>query len=267
MDEIVAGLKTWFDSIGWGSIVRAVGIFLVGLLLARLLGSFLGRVFGGRVDPQRRMLLRRAGFYPVVVLAGAAALRELGFDLSVFLGAAGIFTVAIGFASQTSASNVISGLFLIGERAFGVGDVIEVAGITGEVLAIDLLSVKVRTFDNLYVRIPNETMVKSNVTNLSRFPLRRIDLVLRFGYGANLQRVRELLLEIADAEPRVLDEPRPVIFVQEFEAMSVRLQFSVWARRELFVDVRATLQAEVHRRFDEEGIDRPLARMLVNAPA
>ncbi len=110
-------------------------------------------------------------------------------------------------------------------------------------------------------------MVKSNVTNLSKFPLRRIDLVLRFGYGADLQRVRELLLEIADAEPRVLDEPRPLVFVQEFEATSVRLQFSVWARRELFLDVRTTLHAEVHRRFDEEGIDRPLARMLVNAPA
>ncbi|MCA9616745.1 MAG: mechanosensitive ion channel, partial [Myxococcales bacterium] len=177
MNEIVAALKEWSQSIGWSSIARAIVIFLVGLLFARLLSGFLGRVVGARMDAQHRMLLRRAGFYPVVILSGAAGLRELGFDLSVFLGAAGILTVAVGFASQTSASNVISGLFLIGERAFGVGDVIEVGGISGEVLAIDLLSVKVRTFDNLFVRIPNETLVKSNVTNLSRFPLRRIDLV------------------------------------------------------------------------------------------
>ncbi|MCB9613620.1 MAG: mechanosensitive ion channel family protein [Sandaracinus sp.] len=267
MNEIVAALKEWSQSIGWSSIARAIVIFLVGLLFARLLSGFLGRVVGARMDAQHRMLLRRAGFYPVVILSGAAGLRELGFDLSVFLGAAGILTVAVGFASQTSASNVISGLFLIGERAFGVGDVIEVGGISGEVLAIDLLSVKVRTFDNLFVRIPNETLVKSNVTNLSRFPLRRIDLVLRFGYGTDLQQVRELLLEIADSEPRVLDEPRPLVFVQEFEATSVRLQFSVWARRELFVDVRTAMQAAVHRRFDEEGVERPMARMMLDAKA
>ncbi len=261
MDEIVVALGEWSQSIAWSAIVRACAIFFVGLVSARLLGSFLGRVFGGRADPQRRMLARRAGFYPVVLLAGTAALRELGFDLSIFLGAAGIVTVALGFASQTSASNVISGLFLIGERAFGVGDAVEVAGITGEVLSIDLLSVKVRTFDNLFVRIPNETMVKSNVTNLSRFPLRRVDLVLRFGYGADLQRVRDLLLELAAADPRVLDEPQPLVFVQEFEVTSVRMQFSCWARREVFLEVRTALQSAVHRRFEEEGIDRPFARL------
>ena len=83
--------------------------------------------------------------------------------------AAGLLTVALGFAAQTSASNLISGLFLLGERPFVVGDVIRLAsGITGEVVGIDLLSVKIRTFDNLLVRVPNETLLKSELTNLTR---------------------------------------------------------------------------------------------------
>ena len=111
-----------------------------------------------------------------------SALRELGFKLSVLLGAAGVLTVAVGFASQTSASNIISGLFLLGERPFSVGDVIRVGSTTGEVLSIDLLSAKLRTFENLFVRIPNETLIKSEVTNLSRLPVRRLDLKIGIAY-------------------------------------------------------------------------------------
>jgi hypothetical protein len=103
-------------------------------------------------------------------------MRQLGFDFTVLLGAAGIVTVAIGFASQTSASNLISGLFLVWRRRSGIGDIVTVDGVTGEVLSVDLLSTKLRTFDNLQVRIPNETMVKARITTLNRFPLRRVDL-------------------------------------------------------------------------------------------
>jgi hypothetical protein len=92
----------------------------------------------------------------------AGALHQAGLKLGVLPGAAGILTVAIGFASQTSASNLISGLFVIAERPFVVGDIIRVAETTGEVLSVDLLSVKIRTFDNLYVRIPNEGIIREH---------------------------------------------------------------------------------------------------------
>ena len=88
-----------------------------------------------------QILLKRAIFYGIMILMSMSALRELGFDLSVILGAAGILSVAIGFASQTSASNLISGLFLMMERPFSIGDVIRVEQTTGEVISIDLLSV------------------------------------------------------------------------------------------------------------------------------
>ncbi|MBX3246275.1 MAG: mechanosensitive ion channel family protein [Myxococcales bacterium] len=264
MREIVDQLKEWVLGIGWSSMLRAAIFVLVGLFFARLAAGVMGRMFGGRVDKQQTMLLRRLAFYPILLLSITAALREVGFDMSVFLGAAGLFTVALGFASQTSASNLISGLFLIGERSFVVGDFIEVGGVTGEVLSIDLLSAKVRTFDNLYVRIPNETLVKSNVTNLSRFPIRRLDLVLRVGYRSDLSTIRALLLDVIANEPRVLDEPKPLFFAQEFEPTGVRLQFSVWCRREIFFDVRATLQAEIRKRFNEEGVESPAARWTMD---
>lgn len=266
MKEVVEQVKEWVAGIGWASMLRAALFVIIGLLVARLLAGVVARVVAGRVDKQQAMLLRRLAFYPIFLLSITAALREFGFDMSVFLGAAGLFTVALGFASQTSASNLISGLFLIGERSFVVGDFIEVAGVTGEVLSIDLLSAKVRTFDNLYVRIPNETLVKSNVTNLSRFPIRRLDLVLRVGYRSDLSEVRDLLLDVIANEPRVLDEPKPLFFAQEFEPTGVRLQFSVWCRREIFFDIRSSLQAEIRKRFNEAGVESPSARWTMDAP-
>src|SRR5690606_23605267 len=145
---------------------------------------------------QQVMLARRAVYYGLLGLGTASALRELGFNLGVLLGAAGVVTVAVGFGAQTGASDLVSGLFLIGGNAVRVGVLVRVEGLTGEVLSVDLLSVKLRTLDNLYVRVPNETLIKSEVTNLSRFPIRRLDLLLSVEYGTDMRVVERVLREV-----------------------------------------------------------------------
>ncbi|MFB6279261.1 MAG: mechanosensitive ion channel family protein [Salinibacter sp.] len=236
--------------------LRAGIKIVVGIVLGRLAGTGLVHLFADD-DAQRAMILRRASLYGIAGLFTASALMELGVDLSVLLGAAGILTVAIGFASQTSASNVISGLFLLGERPFAVGDVIRVNGTTGEVLSVDLLSVKLRTFDNLFVRIPNETMIKSEVTNLRRFPIRRVDLQVGVAYKEDLHKVREVLMEVADRNPLCLEEPAPLIIFQGFGDSSINHQFSVWAKTENFLDLRNSIPIEIKEAFDEHGIEIP----------
>merc|ERR1712138_241157 len=117
------------------------------------------------------------------------------------------------------------------ERPFEIGDVIEADATIGEVVAIDLLSVKLRTPDNLYVRIPNETLIKTRVVNRSRFPIRRIDLVLGIAYAEDVEKVRDLLLELAQQNTVCLEEPKPFVLVTGFGASSVDLQFSFWVPR------------------------------------
>src|SRR5690606_27640857 len=190
--------------------LRALLIVVVGLVLGRLLGSLAGRVAARRGSAQGQMLTRRFVFYGVMGVAVLMVLDTLGVEVGVLLGAAGILTVALGFASQTSASNLIAGLFLLGERPFSVGEVIQVGGRTGAVLSVDLLSVKLRTFDNLFVRVPNETLIKSEIINLSRHPIRRIEVELRLSYSEDLDKVRRILLELAEDDPDVLEEPEPV---------------------------------------------------------
>jgi small-conductance mechanosensitive channel len=203
------------------------------------------------------MVLRKVAGVVVLLVTLLWVLRELGMDMGVLLGAAGILTVAIGFASQTSASNLISGVFLMAERPFQIGDLIEVGGTQGYVLAIDFLSVKIRTFDNRMVRIPNESMLKSDVTNLTRFPIRRVDLMIGVAYKEDLERVRELLLEVADRNPRSLDEPKPMFLFKGYGDSALEFQFSVWTVQENFYALRTELYLQVKRVFDEAGIEIP----------
>jgi small-conductance mechanosensitive channel len=238
-------------------IVQALLIFLVGWLVARAVSALVWRLSHRKTTPQGAMLLRRVVFYPLIMLTVMAFLNQLGFKLGVLLGAAGILTVAIGFASQTSASNLISGLFLIVERPFVVGDIIQIEGITGEVLSVDLLSVKLRTFDNLYVRVPNESIIKSRVTNNTFFPIRRYDMKIGVAYKEDLERVRNILLDVAEANPLVLVDPRPLFIFLGFGDSSLDMQFSVWGARENYLEVRTQMHLQVKAAFDAHGIEIP----------
>ena len=161
------------EQIPWRNIAAAVVVLIFGLVLTRLARAGLKAVLDGRLSVAQALLARRFVTTAILGLSTAAALDQLGADLSVLFGAAGIITLALGFASQTSASNLISGIFLIGDNTFSVGDTISVGSTTGQVLSIDLLSVKLRKFDNVLVRIPNETLIKTEVTTLTRFPIRQ----------------------------------------------------------------------------------------------
>jgi small-conductance mechanosensitive channel len=230
---------------------------LLGAPLVILASGWARRWIGGRVSPQAGSILGRTVLYGGLAIIAVSTLNELGFSLAPLLGAAGVLGIALGFASQTSVSNVISGFFLIAERPFVVGDLIEVEGVTGRVLSIDSISVKLRTFDNRMVRIPNETLVKSRVTNITRFPIRRVDVRVGVAYKEDVGRVRELLRDIADANPLVLMEPEPVIVFDGFGDSSINFLFGVWATQENWLAVKNSIQEEVKARFDAEGVEIP----------
>ena len=257
MDNLWSHVTDFIDHERLMSMVRAAVILGVGVVLAKIASVAIQRIFGRHMTAHHVMLMRRLVFYLLLLLFTVSALHELGFDLSIVLGAAGILSVAIGFASQTSASNLISGLFLIGERPFSVGDVIKVGDTTGEVLSIDLLSVKLRTYDNLYVRLPNESLIKSEVTTLTKFPIRRLDLLIGVAYKEDINKVRDVLTAVANNDPMCLEEPKPLFIFLGFGESSIDLQFSLWTKRENFIALKTSIQIEIKQAFDQNGIEIP----------
>jgi small-conductance mechanosensitive channel len=151
------------------------------------------------------------------------------------------------------------------ERPFSITDVIKVNDITGEVISIDLLSVKLRTFDNLFVRIPNESMIKSAVTTLTKYPIRRADLKIGIAYKEDIETVRTILLDIAAKNLICLVEPAPVFILTGFGSSSVDIQFSVWARRENFLTLKNTMYMEIKKTFDQQGIEIPFPHVSLYA--
>jgi small-conductance mechanosensitive channel len=247
------------------TLTQALILFVVGYFIAKALSSAMERIVSKKMTTHGVFLLKRTVFYTLLGLFVLSALKHIGIDLTILLSAAGIFTVAIGFASQTSASNLISGIFLMIERPFSIGDVIKVNDISGEVISIDLLSVKLRTFDNLFVRIPNESMIKSAVTTMTKYPIRRADLKLGIAYKEDIEKVRDLLLKIAEKNVICLEEPAPLFILTGFGSSSVDIQFSVWSRRENFLALKNEMYQNIKKTFDEQGIEIPFPHISLYA--
>lgn len=264
MDELLNVLDGLVQAQQLLDIGRAIIIVIAGFIIARVVSSFLARLTRSTLDAHRLMLLRRGSYYAVLALFLITALTQLGFDLSVLLGTAGIVTVALAFASQTSMSNFISGLFLIAENPFEVGDLIQMGSTVGEVLEIDVLSVKLRKFDNTFVRLPNELLIKSEFSTLTKFPIRRIDLPLSVAYKEDFGRVSDVLIDIADRNPLCMEEPRPLVIFQGFGDSAQQLQFSVWAMSANYLDVKNGLAKEIKRAFDAAGIEIPFPQRTVH---
>lgn len=251
------GLNRYLTPEGIRSLLRAGLVVIVGLPLVLVLSRVARRWIGNRYSPHQGMVVGRTILYGGLLLIFVSVLLELGFSLAPLLGAAGIMGIALGFAAQTSVSNIISGFFLMGEQPFKVDDLITVGDVTGKVLSIDTLSVKLRTFDNRMVRIPNENLVKTEFVNLTRFPIRRADVKVGVAYKEDPDRVRDLLFQIAEEHPLALMEPEPQFYFLDFGSSSLDLMFGVWTRTDHFFDFRNQLRAEIKRRFDEAGIEIP----------
>jgi len=242
-------------------LLRLGVLILIGIPLVLIMSKWARQYFTKKYSSQSGMIFGKLISYTGIVVILFSILNEFGFKLTHLLGAAGIIGIAVGFASQTSVSNIISGLFLITEKSFQVDDIITVQGITGVVLSIDVLSVKLRTFDNKMVRIPNETIIKSDVTNVTRFPIRRVDIIVRVAYKEEIARVRQILLEIAEHNPLCLNGPEPTVVFSDFGSSSLDLKLLIWVEKSQWMTLKNRIMEEIKIAFDREGIEIPFPHL------
>jgi len=227
------------------------------LVFFRILRIILDRGMKKSIPEQKAQLILKAIRYTGWVIAIVSVLQSVGVNLSALLGAAGIAGIAVGFAAQTSISNLISGIFLVFEKPFQISDVIQIDDISGTVMSIDLLSVKLQTFDNRFVRIPNESIIKTNVINLTRFPIRRLDIYVNVSYNTDLKKATDVLKDIASKNIYVLDNPSPLILIDKFDIPGVSILLGVWFERSNLIEIKNTILMDIQERFAEEGIEIP----------
>ena len=185
------------------------------------------------------------------------ALRSVGVDVVGVLGAAGVAGVAIGFASQTALSNLISGAFLVSESSFKMGDYIQIGSEEGNVETINLLSIYLRRPDNTLVRIPCEMLIKTPVRNLTGADMRRIDFDLGVDYTSDLTLVKQTIQEVINQQPQLLNIPAPSILFQSFGNSSLNLHIGAWCKTPHYHEVRYAFATALLAAFAAKGISIP----------
>lgn len=265
--QLPESLRTFFQSIGttefWWKTISTILTVAVILGVFRFLQMAVARTASKKFPEAKVFLARKIVKYAGYSIAAAILLKAVGINITALLGAAGIAGIAIGFAAQTSVSNLISGIFLISEKPFEMGDVIQTGDITGTVLSIDLLSIKIQTFDNRFVRIPNETIIKTNVINLTKFPIRRMDIRFQVSYNADIEKVIDTCAKIAQRNRYALDNPEPLILVDSFDNSGINILFGIWFERSQLVSLKNSIIIDIQRRFAEEHIEIPYPKMDV----
>lgn len=274
MNNLSASLETLLSSISGIKIeltpeklldaVQFIGTLALIYVFFKILKALSKKFLLKKMSIQTQHIIKKAIDYSAFVTIVLTAFHRLGINVSGLLGAAGIAGIAIGFAAQTSVSNVISGLFVITERAFKIGDIIEISGIIGTVQSIDLLSVALKTFDSQYVRVPNETIIKANLINYSHFPLRRIKTELSVPYGIDLRRVETILIDTAKKNRFIVDDPAPSVLWTAFASSGISCALLAWTSVQDYGSARNSIFIDIDERLKAEGIEIPFDQLVVH---
>ncbi|ERM00801.1 mechanosensitive ion channel protein [Brucella intermedia 229E] len=241
-----------------GLLLSGVLLFVIGYLLTRWFQNWLDNsvMARGRVDSGVRNSIRTVIGYVGLCLAALMGISAAGFNMSNLALIAGGLSLGIGFGLQNIVQNFVSGLILLAERPFKVGDWVEAGTVSGIVKKISVRATEVETFQKQSIIVPNSTLINGNVGNWThRNKLGRIDINVQASYTAEPRRVHALLLEIVRGHPSILKNPEPFV---AFQSMNDSLMvFDIYAH---VADITSTggikneLRFQIVERFHEEGL-------------
>ena len=247
-------------------IIAALLIFIIGKWVANKLTALIKSMMTkAQVDKTLVEFSESIIYFSLLLMVIIAALNQLGVNTTSFVAVFGAATLAIGLALQGSFSNIGAAVLIILFRPFKVGDVIEAAGVTGEVTDINLFSTIITPVDKRMVIVPNASIISGNITNFSNRATRRVDHIFGIGYDDDLKLAKETLVEIINADKRILQEPAPFIAVSELADSSVNFVVRAWTKTEDYWDVHFDMLENVKLTFDARGISIPYPQMDVHA--
>ena len=252
-----------FQGITVIELVRGAVLLFLGFIVAKIISTLVGRATRLQASQHQTMLISKVIYYVIIIIFLLLSLDQI-VDVTTLMGATGILALAIGFGCRTTTSNIIGGMFLIGEQPFVIGDFLLVNGIIGEVIALDLLSIKLRTEDNVSLRVPNDYLLKFTFQNLSRFPIRRLDITIKAGFYDEIDKLKEVLLKLADDAKLCLQYPLPKLFFQEFTESNVQLQFTCWVKNADYDDLQTYMIEQIQKSLKVHEIKIPYQARVIH---
>ena len=254
--QIISGKR----SVTVDKVVSALAILIVGYWFA----VRLARLIEGRsvtrlgVDPSLARIARRWILFLEVLLLVIVSMMVVKIPLTIFAFMGGAVAIGAGFGMQNLLKNLMSGIMLLFERPFRPGDVVEVGGIRGRVTDIGVRSSHIIDGNGIETVIPNSTFIEQNVTNWT-LTSKSVRIVVNIGiaYGSPVKEVRRLLLEVADQHGMVLDEPAPMVLLEDFGSDALLFGLYIWIEINPDVSwktIASDLRYMINKSLDEHGI-------------
>jgi len=261
---IWSGLVGWLTSREGGQrLAWNLFKFVMILLLTYLIGKIIARVVNWLLERKVTLpilaekLIARTVKNVVLLIGFAIALTALEVDITPVLAAIGATGLVVGLALQGTLSNFASGLMILVNRPFDVGNVVTAGGVTGTIDQMNLVSTKFRTFDNQTIYVPNNEIWDNVITNITANPKRRVDLEFSIGYGDDFEQAEQLIRDVARSHALVHADPAPEVITHELGDSSVKIICRSWAKTSDWWQVKTDLVRNVKRRFDSAGITIP----------
>lgn len=247
------------------ALIIMAAAFLVGGVLKRVSGRWLR---GRNVENEiAAVVFPNVLHWSILVLGLFVALLGLGVNLGVTTAIIGGLGFLLAFMLQNLFQSVIGGLLLQATNPYLKGDIISINQMIGTVVDVNMISTKLRTFDNRLVQIPNQTIWQGAMENLSKYRVRRVDLVFGIGYSDDIERAKATLAQIVEADKRCLRSPETRIFVGELGPSSVNVFCRPWVRTDDYWDVMWDLTEIGKTRLQNEGISIAFPQMDVHVHA
>lgn len=269
MPDLVKVLENMLQKFvdGLPSVIAALVIFIIAFYIA-ILARRAARLGMERrkMDPQVIPLVSKSIYLTVIILGLIVALQQVGFNVTAFLTGLGVVGFTIGFALQDVSKNFVSGLLLLLQEPFDIGETIEVKGFTGKVLAIDLRATEMQTLDGRIVVIPNADVFTNPITNFTRATSRRLEIKIGVAYDSDPELVRSTALEALAKVPGLLEEPSPQVVFDNFGSSTFDLTIYYWidtAQTSVF-EAQDSGLVSVNRLFQAAGIEMPFPTQLVH---
>ena len=269
-DKAVSALTIPEQAIIWlrlnmMDIAGAFAVLIFGLLAAKLISGWVERALNRspRFDTTVANFLSNLVKYTLWAMVIVTVLTQFGVETTSILAALGGMALAIGLALQGTLSNVASGVMILVQRPFKIGEAISAGSVTGVVQQIGLFTTELKQFDGLFVMVPNSQLWNQAIINFHRHPIRRFELVVGIAYGDSMEQARKELLDIAAADERVLADPEPVAFVASLDDSAVGIGLRVWCATADFATLGWAITEAAKARFDDVGISIPFPQREV----
>lgn len=253
-------------TIRWGGkVIAALLIFFIGKWVAKMIRATIHKQLTNReVDPTLVSFGSSILYYVLMIAVVIAAIQQVGFQTTSLVAIVGAAGLAVGLALQGSLSNFASGVLIILFRPFQVGDVIDAAGQVGCVREIGILMTHMSSGDNKKIMIPNSAIMGGTITNITAEDTRRVDMSVGVGYSDDLDRVQDIILDVLNADDRILDDPAPQVVVAELADSSVNFNVRPWCKKEDYWGVFFDFQKTIKQRLDKEGVSIPFPQQDVH---